>query len=195
MAESIRREQFASESVFGFGCGQRDTSLLVMLIGFQEQSQTWGLVIWRQRFDARVTGLRYSTSSRIRRRSLPRLPRSIRSSASRSFFSSTWIVSKNSYDICEITASPVISRWAAIFPALAISIVSNGVPDIDSIVRFEGEMTLIELSDHISTGRDWRGITGIAYQQSGEIVANELRPLVPDLESWPILSATTLDLR
>jgi anaerobic magnesium-protoporphyrin IX monomethyl ester cyclase len=71
------------------------------------------------------------------------------------------------------------------FPSLSYQHCFELVPDIDSIVRFEGEMTLIELSDHISTGRDWRGITGIAYQQSGEIVANELRPLVPDLDSLP----------
>src|SRR5262249_10879635 len=50
------------------------------------------------------------------------------------------------------------------------------VPGIDSIVRFEGEMTLIELSDLLSVGAEWRCIQGIAYRRGEENAAHPLRP-------------------
>ena len=36
------------------------------------------------------------------------------------------------------------------------------IPSLDSIVRFEGEYTFLELVNHIHTGEDWRKIKGIA---------------------------------
>ena len=59
------------------------------------------------------------------------------------------------------------------------------VPDLDSVVRFEGELTLLELVDLLSTNREWRQIEGIAYRQDGEFVATPMRPLVPDLDVLP----------
>lgn len=58
-------------------------------------------------------------------------------------------------------------------------------PQLDSVVRFEGELTLLELVDCLGTGRDWRGVPGIAYRRAGEIVATPLRPLLPDLDELP----------
>jgi anaerobic magnesium-protoporphyrin IX monomethyl ester cyclase len=185
MAESIRREQFASESVFGFGSGQRDTSRPVMLIGFQEQSNL-GLgylaaTLRREGYRVEVFDFEQDPAqifaavnaldpiligfSLIFQFYVDRFEKLIRYLRDRGV-------------TCHFT-------MGGHFPSLSYQHCFELVPDIDSIVRFEGEMTLIELSDHISTGRDWRGITGIAYQQSGEIVANELRPLVPDLDSLP----------
>jgi anaerobic magnesium-protoporphyrin IX monomethyl ester cyclase len=185
MAESIRREHFASESAFGLGSGRRDTSRPVMLIGFQEQSNL---------------GLGYLASALRRERyrvevfDFEQDPAQI-------------LAAINSLDPILIGFSLIfqfyVDRFGELirylrdhgvschftmgghFPSLSYEHCFELVPEIDSIVRFEGEMTLIELSDLISTGQDWRSITGIAYQKSGEIVANELRPLVPDLDSLP----------
>ena len=59
------------------------------------------------------------------------------------------------------------------------------IPELDSVVRFEGELTLLELVDFLSTGREWRNIQGIAYRRDGEVVGTAMRPLVDNLDSLP----------
>jgi len=58
-------------------------------------------------------------------------------------------------------------------------------PELDSVVRYEGEETLTELVERLSENRDWRDIQGIAYLENGRIAATEARPLVKDLDSLP----------
>jgi radical SAM superfamily enzyme YgiQ (UPF0313 family) len=71
------------------------------------------------------------------------------------------------------------------FPSLSYQHTLQLIPQLDSVVRFEGEETLLELADRVSTGADWRGIGGIAYMQDGAAVCGPLRPLVHDLDSLP----------
>jgi radical SAM superfamily enzyme YgiQ (UPF0313 family) len=71
------------------------------------------------------------------------------------------------------------------FPSLSFEHTFALVPEIDSVVRFEGEITLLELTDRLSIGVDWNDIAGIARRDSGRIVANRPRPLVPDLDALP----------
>lgn len=59
------------------------------------------------------------------------------------------------------------------------------VPDLDSVVRFEGELTLLELVDLLGANRDWRQIQGIAYRRGSEFIATPMRPLVADLDVLP----------
>jgi len=58
-------------------------------------------------------------------------------------------------------------------------------PSLDSMVRFEGEHTLLELADRLQQGADWKKTTGISYMNIGDIVNNQLRPLEPDLDAFP----------
>ncbi len=58
-------------------------------------------------------------------------------------------------------------------------------PEIDSVVRYEGEETLIELVDRLHAGEEWRSIDGVAYLKDGEVVTTPARPLVEDLDSLP----------
>lgn len=53
------------------------------------------------------------------------------------------------------------------FPSLSYQQTLDLVPDLDSVVRFEGEQTLLELVDAISVGRDWRIVSGLAYRSAG----------------------------
>src|SRR5579859_2320492 len=53
------------------------------------------------------------------------------------------------------------------FPSLSHAMTLQMIPELDSVVRFEGEMTLLELADVISLGRDWRQVFGIAYRAEG----------------------------
>jgi anaerobic magnesium-protoporphyrin IX monomethyl ester cyclase len=71
------------------------------------------------------------------------------------------------------------------FPSLSSERTLQMAPQLDSVVRFEGEMTLLELVDLLSTGRDWRGIQGVAYRKDTEIVSTALRPLIRDLDQLP----------
>jgi radical SAM superfamily enzyme YgiQ (UPF0313 family) len=59
------------------------------------------------------------------------------------------------------------------------------LPELDSVVRFEGEMTLLELADRIGMGRDWKNVPGIAYRDGNQYQTTAMRPLVDDLDRLP----------
>ncbi|ABF41337.1 Fe-S protein, radical SAM family [Candidatus Koribacter versatilis Ellin345] len=71
------------------------------------------------------------------------------------------------------------------FPSLSHEETLRMLPELDSVVRFEGEMTLLELADVIGTGRDWHDLQGIAYRGTTGVVTNPMRSLVDDLDSLP----------
>ena len=71
------------------------------------------------------------------------------------------------------------------FPSLSYEQTLALVPELDSVVRFEGEITLIELVDAVSTGKDWKSIHGIAYRGEQQIIATQARALVEDLDQLP----------
>jgi radical SAM superfamily enzyme YgiQ (UPF0313 family) len=60
------------------------------------------------------------------------------------------------------------------------------VPLLDSIVRFEGEYTILELARCISLGSDWKKIDGLVYMKEKRIVANPLRHVEQDLDKFPV---------
>jgi anaerobic magnesium-protoporphyrin IX monomethyl ester cyclase len=71
------------------------------------------------------------------------------------------------------------------FPSLSYRETLKLIPELDSVVRFEGEMTLLELADVIGEGRDWHGIQGIAYRSGDDVVTTPMRALVDDLDRLP----------
>jgi radical SAM superfamily enzyme YgiQ (UPF0313 family) len=71
------------------------------------------------------------------------------------------------------------------FPSLSYEETLKLVPELDSVVRFEGEETLLELVDFLSTGRDWHELTGLAYRQGESTVATPMRHLIDNLDSLP----------
>lgn len=71
------------------------------------------------------------------------------------------------------------------FPILSPAETLKLIPDLDSVVHFEGEMTLLELADVIGRGHDWHGDAGIAYRSGGEMVTTPMRALVDDLDLLP----------
>jgi radical SAM superfamily enzyme YgiQ (UPF0313 family) len=71
------------------------------------------------------------------------------------------------------------------FPSLSYRQTLELVPGLDSVVRFEGEETLLELADLISTSKDWRSVQGIAYRQDQEVILTPPRALVEDLDKLP----------
>jgi radical SAM superfamily enzyme YgiQ (UPF0313 family) len=71
------------------------------------------------------------------------------------------------------------------FPSLSYEKTLELVPELDSVVRFEGEITLVELVDAVSVGQDWRSIHGLAYRGEQKVIATPARALVEDLDQLP----------
>ncbi|MBV8708541.1 MAG: B12-binding domain-containing radical SAM protein [Acidobacteriaceae bacterium] len=71
------------------------------------------------------------------------------------------------------------------FPSLSYQRTLELMPNADSVVRFEGEATLLELADRLSLGLEWHNIEGIAYRQQDQLIATPLRPLISDLDQLP----------
>ncbi len=61
---------------------------------------------------------------------------------------------------------------------------------LDSIVRFEGEYTILELAEALHSGKEWRTIRNLAYVTDSGVVANPLRPLEKDLDKLPFPART-----
>jgi anaerobic magnesium-protoporphyrin IX monomethyl ester cyclase len=58
-------------------------------------------------------------------------------------------------------------------------------PDLDVVVRKEGEYTLLELVQRLEAGKNFDGVQGITYRKGDEIVVNPDRPYIEDLDSLP----------
>lgn len=71
------------------------------------------------------------------------------------------------------------------FPSLSYEQTLELVPELDSVVRFEGESTLVELVDAVTTGKDWREIDGIAYRNEQGVTLTKPRALLEDLDQLP----------
>ncbi len=69
------------------------------------------------------------------------------------------------------------------FPSLCHDEVLTQFPELDSVVRFEGELTLVDLVDRLLSNRDWRETPGLAFLNEGRVVESEPRSLVQDLDS------------
>ena len=78
------------------------------------------------------------------------------------------------------------------FPSFAYENLLKQFPSIDSVVRGEGEETLVDLVSAIVQGDDWRQVRGIVYREGDEIVCNPARPLIGDLDGLPFPGRDTL---
>ncbi len=71
------------------------------------------------------------------------------------------------------------------FPTLRPSEVMEEIPQLDSVVRFEGELTTADLLRHLANPEMWPSIPGIAFRRRGKVLVNTPRPLVPNLDALP----------
>ncbi|MBN1109245.1 MAG: radical SAM protein [Methanomassiliicoccales archaeon] len=58
-------------------------------------------------------------------------------------------------------------------------------PEVDLIVRGEGEVTLVDLLRRWGKGEGFGDVAGISFRGNGTVVHNPGRPLIPDLDSLP----------
>jgi radical SAM superfamily enzyme YgiQ (UPF0313 family) len=70
-------------------------------------------------------------------------------------------------------------------PSFDYEYILQGIPEIDSIVRFEGEHILLNLAKAILNKEDWRTIKGLAFRDEDKVISNELSPLISNLDEFP----------
>jgi len=59
----------------------------------------------------------------------------------------------------------------------------ENITDVDFVVRFEGEQTLVELIKNIDFPEKYSSVTGLTYRYKNQIFQNPLRPLIKELDS------------
>lgn len=59
------------------------------------------------------------------------------------------------------------------------------IPELDSIVRFEGEYTFLELVKSVHSSDDMRHLKSIVYKNESNLVVTPLRPLEDNLDNFP----------
>jgi radical SAM superfamily enzyme YgiQ (UPF0313 family) len=71
------------------------------------------------------------------------------------------------------------------YPSLRPKDFLNYVDGVDSVVRFEGELTTLELAQKLHRNECWKKIQSIAYKESGKYNETSLRPLISNLDDLP----------
>ncbi len=71
------------------------------------------------------------------------------------------------------------------YPSICYESVLSAIPELDSVVRFEGEETLAALARRLVLGDDWRVTRSVAFRDAEGVRATPLRPLIPNLDSLP----------
>lgn len=70
-----------------------------------------------------------------------------------------------------------------LYASVAYEELMQKIPGIDTVVRFEGERTYLELLDRLDSPEKWAEISGLIYRNSKkEMVVNPLRPLIANLD-------------
>jgi anaerobic magnesium-protoporphyrin IX monomethyl ester cyclase len=59
------------------------------------------------------------------------------------------------------------------------------LPGTDSVVRFEGEDTVVALAERLAAGTNWKELPGIAYLDEHRVVKTPARPGRTDLDTLP----------
>lgn len=71
------------------------------------------------------------------------------------------------------------------YPSLSHEQTLATVPELDSVVRFEGELTLLDLVEALGMGAEWRQIPGLAHTGPAGMVSTCERRLIDDLDRLP----------
>ena len=69
------------------------------------------------------------------------------------------------------------------------------IPEVDVIVRGEGEETIVELLRAIECEQPLSKIQGISYRQDGKVISTDARSAIVDLDSLPFLAYHLLPMR
>ena len=71
------------------------------------------------------------------------------------------------------------------YPSLRPENTLREIPELDSVVRFEGELTSRELLERLDRPETWGEIQGLSFRRDGGVIVNPARPLIEDLDRLP----------
>jgi anaerobic magnesium-protoporphyrin IX monomethyl ester cyclase len=71
------------------------------------------------------------------------------------------------------------------FATLEPAEVLRTIPELDTVVRHEGELTLLELYGDVNQPAAWERIQGLAFRRNSEITVTAARPLIQNLDVLP----------
>lgn len=71
------------------------------------------------------------------------------------------------------------------FISLTYEYVLRGLGEVDSVIRGEGEMILLELINRLTNGKEWKTIDGIAYKENDTVIVNKAGMYEKDLSRLP----------
>lgn len=71
------------------------------------------------------------------------------------------------------------------FPSFEYENILKNVPEIDSVVRFEGERPIVALANAIVNDKDFSKIDNLVYRENSKIIENKLLCKFPDLDILP----------
>jgi len=71
------------------------------------------------------------------------------------------------------------------FPTIEFKQVLEMIPGLDTVIRHEGEETLLELFRNLHSPDLWPQVKGIAYRTGRNVEVTAPRPLIKDLDSLP----------
>lgn len=84
----------------------------------------------------------------------------------------------------------VLTVYGGVHPSYHAREILAQHPEVDVVVRGEGEATAIELVDALArrgaSAADLSGVAGIAWRRGQEVVINPSRPPIADLDAFPI---------
>lgn len=61
----------------------------------------------------------------------------------------------------------------------------NAVPELEAIIREEGELSFLALVDALRQGKDWHSVPGLCYRKGAVIQVNPAPPKIKNLEDYP----------
>jgi len=59
-------------------------------------------------------------------------------------------------------------------------------PEIDFVIRGEGEETLLDLVQTLHQNKPLSSVQGLSFRDNGKIIENSLRPLMENLDDLPL---------
>ena len=61
----------------------------------------------------------------------------------------------------------------------------EAVPEVDIVVRYEGEYTMCDIIDALEKGKKLDSVDGITYRDGGKVISTPLRQRIEDLDALP----------
>jgi anaerobic magnesium-protoporphyrin IX monomethyl ester cyclase len=92
---------------------------------------------------------------------------------------SAWRVAR---ELRQLTEAPIVlgGPHPTVLPAESVQ-----RPEVDIVVRSEGELTWIDLCDHLENGQPLDELPGITYQHEGKVIHNPDGAVIQDVDTLP----------